>query len=147
MPATHLQVTRAQGAMLVLGPASDKEREAMSTEENKQLTLRWREELWSKRNVNVLDELCAADYVGHIAGIPQPVRGREALKQLFAAYLAAFDTRVTPEFLIAEGDMVVVRDTNWARPSSARRPWPHLTSQVTIYGWSTSRPVDSTRRI
>ena len=31
MPATHLQVTRAQGAMLVLGPASDKEREAMST--------------------------------------------------------------------------------------------------------------------
>jgi predicted ester cyclase len=87
----------------------------MSIEENKQLTLRWREELWTKRNVSILDELCASDYVGHIAGIPEPVRGREALKQLFAAWLAAFDIRVTPEFLVAEGDMVVVRDTNWAR--------------------------------
>ncbi len=29
-----------------------------------------------------------------------------------AAYLAAFDIHVTPEFLIAEGDMVVVHDSN-----------------------------------
>ncbi len=84
----------------------------MSTEENKKVVLRWRHEIWNKRNVNIIDELHAPDYVGHYSGIPGPIRGREALKQLFAAYLAAFDIHVTPEFLIAEGDMVAVHDTN-----------------------------------
>jgi pimeloyl-ACP methyl ester carboxylesterase len=44
-----------------------------------------------------------------------PIRGREALEQLFAAYLAAFEIHVTPEFLIAEGDMMVVYDTSWVK--------------------------------
>jgi len=87
----------------------------MPIEESKQLVLHWREELWNKQNVNVLEELCNPDYVGYPAGIPEPVQGREALKQLFAAYLAALDTRVTVEFVIVEGDMVAIRDTNWAR--------------------------------
>ncbi len=85
----------------------------MSTEQNKNVVLRWREEIWNKRNVNIIDELHAPDFVGHYGGVvPGPIRGREALKQFFAAYLAAFEINVTPEFLIAEGDKVVVRDTN-----------------------------------
>ena len=91
----------------------------MSTEQNRKLVLRWREEIWNKRNVNIIDELHAPDYVGHYSGIPEPIRGREALKQLFATYLAAFDIRVTPEFLIAEADMVVVHDTNWLKHTGA----------------------------
>ena len=83
----------------------------MSTEENKQLVLRWKDELDNKKNVDVIDELYAPDYVGHIAGIPGPVRGPAALKQLFVAYFAAFAIHDTPEFLIAEGDMVVIHDT------------------------------------
>src|SRR6266498_1155365 len=51
--------------------------------------------------------LCGPDYVGRIGGVPGPVRGREALKQLVAAYFAAFDVDDTPEFLVAEDDMVV----------------------------------------
>jgi predicted ester cyclase len=104
----------------------------MSIEENKQLVLRWREELWDKRNVNVLDELCAPDYVGHIAGTPGPVRGREAFKQLIAAYLAALDIRVTPEFLIAEGDMVAVRDTNWVKSTGEVRGMPPTGKEGTL---------------
>lgn len=87
----------------------------MSTEENKALVLRWRDELWNKRNVDALDELAAPDYVGHIAGFSEPVQGREACKRMFAAWLASFEIRVTPEILIAEGDMVAVRDNNWAK--------------------------------
>jgi predicted ester cyclase len=83
----------------------------MSTEENKQLVSRWREQAYEKKNLNVIDELHAPGYVGHIVGTPGPIRGREALKQLFAAYFAAFDIHVSSEFLIAEGDMVVSRDT------------------------------------
>jgi steroid delta-isomerase-like uncharacterized protein len=88
-----------------------KERKAMSAEENKQLVLRWKDELWNKRNPNVVDELCSSDYVGRISGVPGPIRGREALKQLIAAYFAAFDIDDTPEFLVAEDDMVVIHDT------------------------------------
>jgi predicted ester cyclase len=87
----------------------------MSTEENKALVLRWRQELWKNRNVDALDKLAAPDYVGHIAGLPEPVRGRDACKRMFAAWLAAFDIRVTPEIVIAEGDLVAVRDNNWAK--------------------------------
>jgi predicted SnoaL-like aldol condensation-catalyzing enzyme len=114
----------------------------MSTEENKQLVLRWREELWNNRNLNVLDELCAPDYVGHIAGIPESVRGREALIQLFAAYLAALDTHVTPEFLVAEGDMVVVRDTNWVKHTGEFRGVPPTGKEGSLTSTDIYRIVD-----
>jgi steroid delta-isomerase-like uncharacterized protein len=91
-------------------PLEKKEKSTMSTEENKQLVLRWKDEIWNKRNVNIVDELYAPDYVGHISGTPGPVRGREALKQLLAAYFTAFDIQITSEFLIAEGDMVAIYD-------------------------------------
>ncbi len=82
----------------------------MSAEQNKKLVLRWKEELWDRHNLNVIDELCAPEYVGHMVFTPGPVRGREPFKQLLAAYVAAFDVQDTREFLIAEGDMVVIHD-------------------------------------
>jgi hypothetical protein len=72
----------------------------MSTEHNTQLVRRWKEELWSKGNVSIIDELCAPDYVCHMSGlpVPGPVRGQEALKHLFAIYFAAFEIHDIPEF-------------------------------------------------
>jgi predicted SnoaL-like aldol condensation-catalyzing enzyme len=89
----------------------------MSTEENKKIVLRWREER-NKGNWSIIDELHAPDYVGHLSFVPGgAIRGREALKQLFVGYWAAFDVLATPEpdFLIAEGDLVVNRETVRAR--------------------------------
>ena len=84
----------------------------MSTEHNKQLVQHWKEEIWHKRNVNIVDELHAPDYLGHISNSPVPIRGREALKHLVSALLAAFDDiRVTSHFLIVEGEMVAVYDS------------------------------------
>ena len=114
----------------------------MSTEQNKRNVQRWREEIWNKRNLNVIDELAAPDYIGHMAGIPGPVRGREALKQLFAAYLAALDTHVTTEFLIAEGDMVVVRDTNWVKSTGAFQGIPPTGKEATVTSTDIYRIVD-----
>jgi predicted ester cyclase len=114
----------------------------MSTEENKKLVLRWREEIWNKRNVNIIDDLHAPDYVGHYSGIPAPIRGREALKQLFAAYLAAFDIEVTPEFLIAEGDMVVVHDTNRVKHTGAFQGIPPTGKEATVTSTDIYRFVD-----
>src|SRR6266851_2369326 len=119
-----------------------KEKSAMSTEQNKQLVLHWREEIWNKRNLNIIDELHAPDYVGHYRGVPGPIRGREALKQVFAAYLAAFDIQVTPQFLIAEGDMVVVYDTNRVKHTGAFQGLPPTGKEVSATSTDIYRIVD-----
>jgi steroid delta-isomerase-like uncharacterized protein len=82
----------------------------MSTEENKAIVRHWIEQAWENKNVDIIDELHAPDYVGHIVGTPGPIQGREAFKQLFASYLAALDIHRTNEFLVAEGDKVVAYD-------------------------------------
>jgi len=94
--------------------------------------------------VNIIDELHAPDYVGHYSGIPAPIRGREALKQLFAAYLAAFDIEVTPEFLIAEGDMVVVHDANRVKHTGAFQGIPPTGKEATVTSTDIYRIVDGT---
>jgi predicted ester cyclase len=114
----------------------------MSTEENKQLVLRWREEAYEKKNLNVIDELHAPDYVGHVVGAPGPIRGREALKQLFAAYFAAFDIHVSSEFLIAEGDMVVVRDTYRLKHKGEFQGIPPTGKELSVTGTDIYRIVD-----
>jgi len=106
----------------------------MSTEENKKLVLRWKEEIWDKRNLNIIDDLCAPDYVGHIAGFPGPEQSREALKQAFATYFAAFDMHDTREFLIAEGDFVVIHDTYWVKHTGAFQGISPTGKETTLTG-------------
>lgn len=115
----------------------------MSTEENKKVVIRWIEEGWHKKNwLNVIDELHAPDYVGHIVGTPGPVRGREAFKQLFASYLAAFDLHRTNEFLIAEGDMVVAYDTYRLEHKGEFAGIPPTGKELTATGIDIYRIVD-----
>ena len=62
----------------------------MSIQHNKQLVLRWKDEIWNKRNLSIVDELYSPDYRGHMASSLIP--GRQALKQMLAAYFAANDS-------------------------------------------------------
>ncbi len=91
--------------------------------------------------MNIVDELYASDYVGHVAGTPGPIRGREALKQLLAAYFAAFDVQDTPEFLIAEADMVVIHDTYRFKHTGAFQGIPPTGKEATITGTDIYRIV------
>jgi SnoaL-like polyketide cyclase len=109
--------------------------------------LRWREEIWNKQNLHVVDELAAPDYVCHMAGIPEPIRGPVALKRLFAAYLAAFETRVSTELLLAEDDLVAARGTAWLKHSGPFRGLPPTGKEVThtltdIYRIASGRIVE-----
>lgn len=80
-------------------------------EQNKALVRRWIAEI-DKRNLDVADELVAADYIDHNPGLPGTAPGREGLKQTNALLHAAFpDARHTIEDQIAEGDKVVTRMT------------------------------------
>lgn len=106
----------------------------MSTEENKKLVLRWIEEAWEKKNLDIIDELHAPDYVGHIVGFPG-VRGREAFKELFATFFAAFDDlHRANEFLIAEGDKVVAYDTYRIKQTGEFAGIPPTGKEVTFTG-------------
>ncbi len=125
-------------------PTRQETKDAMSPEHNKQLVLHWKEELWNKRNVNIVDELCAPDYVLHMSGLPTPgpVRGREVLKHLIAAYFAAFDVDDTPEFLIAEGDLVVIHDTYRLKHKGEFQGVPPTGKEATVTGTDIYRMVD-----
>lgn len=113
----------------------------MSTDENKRLVLRWKHELWGKRNLNIVDELCSADFVGHMAGVPQPVRGRDEFKQVASMYLAAFEVDDTPEFLVAEEDMVVVHDSLRLKHKGEFQGHPATGKEATLSGTDIYRIV------
>jgi predicted ester cyclase len=78
-------------------------REEMS-EENKTIVRRFLIETQNDKNLTIIDELVADDFVGHTA----EVKGPEQLKKVVGDNLDAFpDLKVTIEDQIAEGDMVV----------------------------------------
>ena len=114
----------------------------MSTEENKKLVLHWKDEIWNKRNLNIVDELYSTDYIGHIVGAPGPVRGRETLKRMIVPYFAAFDIHITSEFLIAEGDMVAVYDTFHFKHTGAFQGIPPTGKEATLTSTDIYRIVD-----
>ena len=83
----------------------------MSTEENKALVRRYMVELFQRRNFAIVDELVAPDYINHNAG-PNNPPGAEGERQI-ARYMQENwpDTTGTIDFMVAEGDKVVVYET------------------------------------
>ena len=83
----------------------------MSTEENKNLALRFIEEVINQGKLSTLDELITADAADHSLppGLPP---GREGVKLFLGMIRAAFpDIHETVEDIIAEWDTVVTRTT------------------------------------
>src|SRR5687768_8248188 len=80
-------------------------------EESKTLYRRWFEEVVSRGDLDLADELLAPDYLLHFPGLPGPVDA-ETHKGLVLAFRAGFpDWKETIDDVIAEGDKVVVRVT------------------------------------
>ena len=83
----------------------------MSTEENKANARRAAEEVMSKGNLSLADELVDANYVGHQPGSPD-FNGLEGFRQYMTMFRTAFpDIHLTVEDIFAEGDKVVMRYT------------------------------------
>jgi len=98
----------------------------MSSEENKTI-VRKLVEAFNKRDLAVLDELMALDYVDHT----NQVRGRENVKQFYTMVFKDFpDSHRTIEDIVTEGDKVWVRfETTATDPTSKKM---ELTS-ITIF--------------
>jgi len=83
----------------------------VSTEENKALVRRFVDEVQSKGNADLIDEICSAEFVNHSAppGIPTDCEG---IKIVTAMFRGAFpDSYFTVEDMVAEGDKVATRKT------------------------------------
>jgi steroid delta-isomerase-like uncharacterized protein len=83
----------------------------MSTKENKALVRHYAEEVVNRRNLDLLDEIFAPDFVQYGAD-PDQVSGVDDLKQFFVMLRSGFpDFQAIVEDLLAAEDKVVLRFT------------------------------------
>jgi len=120
----------------------------MSSEENKAIARRWSEELWSKGELAIADEIVAPNYVRHDPGDPFEVEGPEGVKRLVGGARALMpDLYITIDDVIAEGDKVVSRYTGtgtvtgefmgraFTEKQNGIRPNHHMKIQVVWTAW------------
>ena len=124
---------------------------APSTEDrNREVVLRYLEEVINGRNLDLLDEILAEDWIAHNPGEPN---GREGLKQFFAGMFEAFpEVHADVKRVIAEDDLVVThshytgaaadRGNDWAPGSGATVDLFRLEDGVIVEHWDVNqRPI------
>ncbi len=82
----------------------------MSTETNKVLARRVIEEVLNGRNLDLLDELAAPDYIEH-SPLPGQGTGIDGIRDRYTMLFKAFDFVFSVDDVIAEDDKVVLRWT------------------------------------
>ena len=116
----------------------------MSTEANKAIARRFLEEIFSKGNLAVADEIIAPDHVnggpGALPGLPP---GPEGSKQLVMVYRNAFpDVQLTIDEQIAEGDKVMTRWTAHGTHKGELAGIPPTGKSATVTGVGVDRIVN-----
>jgi predicted ester cyclase len=76
----------------------------VSEQENKEIVRRWNEETYNERNLDVIDELAAADYINHSGDVDR-ARYKAVATEILSAYT---DGGITLGEIVAQGDMVAV---------------------------------------
>ena len=77
---------------------------------NREIGLRYFNEVWNGGDVTVLDQLLAPSYINHTPSTPNPPPGPEGLKPIVLAMRRAFpDLHYEIKDLIATEDAVVIR--------------------------------------
>jgi steroid delta-isomerase-like uncharacterized protein len=114
----------------------------MSTEQNKSAARRILES-WNagpQAAKMARDELIASDVVFHFPGMPETIRGREAVEQLLTMFSASFqDDDITVEDQVAEGDKVASRWTWSFTHHGAFQGIPATGKRITITGVNLER--------
>jgi steroid delta-isomerase-like uncharacterized protein len=108
------------------------------SETNKAIYSRAWQELMNTRNLAIVDELFAPNYVRHDPHFP--LRGREALKRFVTTLHNGFsDIRFTIDDLIAEGNKVVKRFTLTCTHTGTFRETPPSGKRLTLTGLTLGR--------
>ncbi len=107
---------------------------------HKEIVRRLVEGVWTERNLDIIDDLVAGDYVGHDPSQPEPIRGRDGFRQFVSVYQSAFkDASVTIDDLIGEGDTIVTRWTGRGTHTAELMGIAPTGKEVTISGITISR--------
>jgi steroid delta-isomerase-like uncharacterized protein len=109
-----------------------------NAEENKAIVLRHWEEVVSKGNLDLIDEIFAPDFVAHEAA--QDIREPEGVRQFIILLRAAFpDLHVTVEDVLAEGDKVVQRWSGHGSHQGELMGLPPSGKRISVAGITISR--------
>jgi steroid delta-isomerase-like uncharacterized protein len=85
---------------------------AQDPDANKRVARRLADEVFSAGNMRTLDEILATGYVNHNMPVPGIPGTKEGFRRIVAATRDAFpDVHVNVQAVVAEGDLVVFRDT------------------------------------
>ena len=108
----------------------------------RELSHRLLDEVWNKRNMDVIDELISPDFVIHDPNYTSG-KGPEEYKKFVHTYLTAFpDTALTVQDQVADGSTVATRWTATGTHQGPLNGIPVSGCRVTIEGVSFSKVVD-----
>ena len=112
----------------------------MSTEESKEIVRRVNDEVWSKGQLDVIDELIADEFVATVIGAPEQIRGPQGFREFVVMYRTAFpDLRITVDEQVAEGETVVTRWTATGTNEGELMGIPATGKQATTAGININR--------
>jgi len=110
----------------------------MSTEKNKALYRRLVEEGMNGRNLSLIEDLVAADFIGHWLFDAPPMQGRDGFRQWVSGFLQAMpDWHGTLDQLLADGDTVVAR---WTVRGTQTGEWRTATGAIPPTGKALAVP-------
>ncbi len=100
-------------------------------------------EIFGSKNLAVIDENFAADFIMHDPVTPMEIRGPEGYKQVNGVYFTAFpDIQITIRDMIAEGDRVAVPYTITGTHTGEFMGIPATGRRITVAGISIYRFAD-----
>ena len=130
----------ATAGLLVLRRTLRTKGGAAAVSANKEIVRRIVDGVWRDRDLTIIDQLIAEEYVGHDPTQPEPIRGRDGFRQFVGIYLSAFDdASVTIDDQIAEGDQVVTRWTGRGTHTGELMGIAPTGKEVTVSGLTVSR--------
>lgn len=115
----------------------------MSAEGNKTIVRQFYENVFTKGDLDLIENLVTPDFVSHVPGAPNFGPGPAGLRQLVSVYRTAFpDLRCTIEDQLAEGDKVATRITYRGTQHGNLGDVPPTGKQMTITGIEITRMSD-----
>jgi len=106
----------------------------VDTEANKAIARRVFEEVFNQKNLDVVDEIFATDYVGHVPPNPE-IHGPEGFKQFSAMLFAGFpDPQYNVDDMVAVEDKVMIRWTATSTHTGEFMGIPPTGNQITTAG-------------
>jgi steroid delta-isomerase-like uncharacterized protein len=113
------------------------------SDENKAIAMRLSDEVFNAHNLARVDDLYDPNYVHHSLP-PGFSPSREGIKQYLSEYFQAFpDFHVTIDYMLAEGDWVVIRYTGHGTHQGDLMGVPPTGKEVTASAVMTLRIEDS----